>query len=141
MMEVLLDSNVLIDVLQVDPMWFDWSSNVLEKFSNTHRLVINPVVYAEVSIAFESIEDLDSLLDPDWIIREAIPYPAAFLAGKCFLKYKRNRGKRNSPLPDFFIGAHAAIKNIPLITRDEGRYRTYFPRLEIVSPTSSPFKL
>ena len=97
-------------------------------------LVINPIVYAEVSIGFDRIEDIDATLAPADFRREPLPWEAAFLAGKCFVKYRRSGGTRRSPLPDFYIGAHAAVRGIPLLTRDAGRYRTYFPRLELLLP-------
>ena len=96
--------------------------------------MINPIIYAEVSINFERIEDLDSALPLDFFRRDALPWEAAFLAGKCFVRYRRSGGTRRSPLPDFYIGAHAAIRGMTLLTRDAGRYRTYFPRLELLTP-------
>jgi predicted nucleic acid-binding protein len=99
-----------------------------------HELILNPIVYAEVSVGFERIEELDAVLPGDGFRREALPWEAAFLAGKCFLRYRRAGGARRAPLPDFYIGAHAAIRGIPLLTRDAARYRTYFPRLELIVP-------
>lgn len=136
-MDALVDSNVLIDVIQKDPSWFEWSARILETFGDTHRLLINPIVYAEVSISYKSIEHVDEIVSQDWVAREEIPYVAAFLAGKCFVEYRAKGGTRKSPLPDFFIGAHAAVRGIPLITRDEARFRTYFPTLEIISPSTT----
>jgi hypothetical protein len=97
-------------------------------------LVINPIIYAEVSIGFERIEDLDGVLPADSFRRDPLPWEAAFLAGKCFLAYRRRGGSRRSPLPDFYIGAHAAVTGLPLLTRDARRYRTYFPGLSILAP-------
>ena len=130
----MVDSNVLLDVLTVDPKWFDWSARILEKHAEDHILVINPVIFAEVSIGFDRIEDLDAALPQERIQRLPIPPEAAFLAGKCFLKYCRLGGRKLAPLPDFFIGAHAAVERIPLITRDVARYRTYFPTLTLIHP-------
>lgn len=131
---VLVDSNVLLDVVTEDPSWFDWSSETLGQYAEEHILAIDPVIYGEISIGFERIEDLEEALARDQIERLAIPYEAAFLAGKCFLKYRRRGGKRSSTLPDLFIGAHATVRGIPLITRDTQRYKSYFPQLELVTP-------
>jgi len=132
--EVLVDSNVLLDVLTEDSQWYARSSARLAAVAEDHTLVINPVVYAEVSIGFARIEDVDAAVPAEFFRREALPWEAAFLAGKCFLRYRRSGGSRRSPLPDFYIGAHAAVRGIPLLTRDAARYRTYFPRLELVLP-------
>ena len=134
MPEVLVDSNVLLDVLTEDSQWYARSSARLAAVAEDHTLVINPVVYAEVSIGFARIEDVDAAVPAEFFRREALPWEAAFLAGKCFLRYRRSGGSRRSPLPDFYIGAHAAVRGIPLLTRDAARYRTYFPRLELVLP-------
>jgi len=130
----LIDSNVLLDVLQEDPRWFEWSASALASAADQGVLVINPVIYAEVSIGFERIEDMERLLPGDVFIRSAIPWEAAFMAGKCFLRYRRAGGIRRSPLPDFFIGAHAAVEQMPLVTRDARRYRSYFPGLPLLTP-------
>jgi predicted nucleic acid-binding protein len=132
--EILVDSNVILDVVTEDPRWFESSSARLMELAESHLLVINPIIYAEVSIGFELIEDLESALPSDFFHREALPWEAAFLAGKCFLRYRRAGGAKRSPLPDFYIGAHAAVRGIPLLTRDTGRYSTYFPRLTLVMP-------
>jgi predicted nucleic acid-binding protein len=134
MAEVMLDSNVLLDVLTEDPAWFEWSSRTLEECAQDHILVINPIIYAEVSIGFDRMEDLDAALPENLIERRPIPLEAAFLAGKCFLKYRGRGGQKQSTLPDFFIGAHAAVEKMTLLTRDASRYRTYFPRLRLISP-------
>ena len=134
MAEVLVDSNVLLDVLTEDSRWYARSSARLAAVAEDHVLVINPVVYAEVSIGFARIEDVDAAVPAEFFRREALPWEAAFLAGKCFLRYRRSGGARRSPLPDFYIGAHAAVRRIPLLTRDATRYRTYFPRLELLVP-------
>lgn len=134
MADILVDSNVLLDVLTEDPRWFDRSAATLARLGSAHELVINPIVYAEVSVGFDRIEDLDRALPGEFFRREALPWEAAFLAGKCFLRYRRAGGVRRAPLPDFYIGAHAAVRGIPLLTRDASRYRTYFPKLELVAP-------
>ncbi len=134
---ILVDSNVLLDVLTGDPVWYAWSSAALAAAANQSSLAINPLVYAEVSIGFERIEELDEALPPETFLRLPLPWPAAFLAGKCFLAYRRAGGKGRSPLPDFYIGAHAAIEAMPLLTRDAGRYRTYLPRLELIAPDTA----
>lgn len=130
----LVDSNVLLDVMSEDERWFAWSSQALADAADTGRLVINPVVYAEVSVRYSRIEDLDDALPKSMFDREALPFEAAFLAGKAFLAYRRRGGAKGSPLPDFLIGAHAAIAGYGLITRDVARYRTYFPKLSLVAP-------
>lgn len=134
MADVLVDSNVLLDVLTEDPRWFERSSTTLARLGADHELVINPIVYAEVSIGFDAIEELEAALPPEFFRREGLPWEAAFLAGKCFVKYRRAGGARRAPLPDFYIGAHAAVRGIPLLTRDASRYRTYFPKLAVIVP-------
>ena len=134
MTATLVDSNVLIDVLSEDPAWGDWSSQALDGLGSAGPLVINAVIYAEVSHRYSSKELLDLELPENWFIRENVPWPAAFLAGKVFLEYRRRGGRRRSPLPDFFIGAHAATAGLRLLTRDAARYRTYFPTVELVTP-------
>jgi hypothetical protein len=134
MARLLVDSNVLLDVMTEDHDWFEWSSTTLMRYAEAHILAINPVIYAEVSIRFERIEDLDAALPAAEIERLPLPWEAAFLAGKCFLHYRKRGGSRSSPLPDFFIGAHAAVAHLPLITRDPARYRTYFPKLSLIAP-------
>jgi predicted nucleic acid-binding protein len=133
-MSVLVDSNVLLDLFTEDRRWFDWSSAAIEHASTSSPLVINPVIYGEVSIRFETIEALDEALPQSMFIREPIPYEAAFLAGKAFVTYRRRAGVKAAPLPDFLIGAHAAIRGFRLLTRDTARYRTYFPRLSLIAP-------
>jgi len=134
MSRVLVDSNVLLDVMTEDKEWFAWSSAALADHADEGVLAINPVIYAEVSIRFERIEDLEAALPPAVVERLPIPWEAAFLAGKCFLRYRRRGGRRQSTLPDFFIGAHAAVAGMPLITRDASRYRTYFPTVHVIAP-------
>jgi predicted nucleic acid-binding protein len=134
MSAVLVDSNVLLDVMTEDPQWFSWSAKALANTAETIRLVINPVIYAEISIRYSRIEDLDDALPRTLVEREALPYEAAFLAGKAFLVYRKRSGTRRSPLPDFLIGAHASIAGYSLLTRDAARYRTYFPKLRLIAP-------
>ena len=131
---VLVDSNVLLDVALDDVVWAGWSRETLQRLADEAILVINPVVYGEVSVGYPSIEELDAALPVDLLRRDAIPYEAAFLAGKVFLGYRRRGGARGTPLPDFYIGAHAAVAGFRLLTRDARRYRTYFPKLELIAP-------
>ena len=131
---ILVDTNVLLDVLQDDPRWADWSQQQLESARLTDRLAINSVVYAELSIAFARIEELEAVIDEAALAVEAMPREALFLAGKVFLGYRRARGARPGVLPDFFIGAHAAVMKWPLLTRDVRRYRRYFPTLKLITP-------
>lgn len=130
----LVDSNVLIDVLSADATWGEWSSQALASLGSEGPLIINSVIYAEVSQRYSRKELLDHELPADVFLREDIPWSAAFLAGKAFFDYRRRGGNRRSPLPDFFIGAHAAVKGMRLLTRDASRYRTYFPTIELIVP-------
>src|SRR3972149_6250064 len=132
-MDILVDSNVILDIVTEDKKWFLLSSQALAKYAETHTLVINPIIYAEVSIGFDRIEDVDMVLPMSLFRRDAIPWEAAFLAGKCFMAYRRKGGEKSSTLPDFFIGAHAAVAKIPLLTRVVSRYRTYFPKLKLIA--------
>ena len=134
MTDVLVDSNVLLDVVTEDPRWLAWSSAALASASASAFLVINPIVFAEVSVAFDRIEDVDEALSAPDFRREPLPYEAAFLAGKAFVRYRRRGGARTSPLPDFIIGAHAATAGYRLLTRDPRRYRSQFPTLVLISP-------
>jgi predicted nucleic acid-binding protein len=131
---ILVDSNIILDIFLDDPNWADWSESKLEKFSSITKLFINPVVYTEVSVGFKRIEELESALNRADLQMLEIPKEALFLAGKAFLQYRKNRGTKRSPLPDFYIGAHAAILEMDLITRGESRYRTYFPTIKLISP-------
>lgn len=131
---VLVDSNVLLDILTEDATWFEWSAAALARTAETHVLIINPLIYAEVSMRFERIEDLDAALPPALFHRDDLPWEAGFLAGKCFRAYRRGGGARRSPLPDFYVGAHAAIRGHSLLTRDATRYRSYFPTLHVIAP-------
>ena len=133
MSTVLVDSNVLLDILIADPQWEAWSAEALARAAEDSHVAINPVIYAEVRVGFREAEALESALPPE-IRREGLPWDAAFLAGKAFLGYRRGGGSRRSPLPDFFIGAHAAVKGYTLLTRDPRRYRRYFPRVRVVAP-------
>jgi predicted nucleic acid-binding protein len=133
-MPILVDSNVILDIFTEDPKWFNWSARKLAECAEKDQLVINPIIYAEVSIRFERIEEVEEALPQDVFVREALPWEAAFLAGKCFLAYKKRKGKKTSPLPDFYIGAHATVCGYTLLTRDARRYRTYFPKLKLIAP-------
>lgn len=132
---VLVDANVLLDVLGQNQVWFPWSAATLADVADRGvPLVINPVVYAEVSVEFPSLDDLQEALPRDRFTFEDLPWDAAFLAGKAFRQYRRRGGERRSPLPDFYIGAHAAVRGYTLLTRDEARYRTYFPAVRLIAP-------
>lgn len=133
-MTVLVDSNVLLDVMTADSAWGEWSTEMLERLASREVLVINALVFAEVSIGFGSIEGLDEALPVELYRREALPYEAAFLAGKVFVRYRAAGGTKRSPLPDFYIGAHAAVAGHRLLTRDASRYRTYFPSVDLIAP-------
>jgi predicted nucleic acid-binding protein len=132
--DTLVDSNVILDILTEDDGWLDWSSTQLAESANSGMLVINPLIYAEVSARFERIEELDDALPVNYYRRVPLPFEAAFLAGQCFMKYKRRGGNRRSPMPDFYIGAHAALSGLTLLTRDARRYRDYFPTVRIIAP-------
>jgi len=134
---VVVDSNVILDVVTEDPTWFPWSAQALSRCADQGLLIINPIIYAEVSVGFDRIEELDAALPADYFHRTPLPWEAAFLAGKGYLAYRRKGGQRRSPLPDFYIGAHAAVAGLPLLTRDPRRYRTYFPRLSLITPPST----
>lgn len=130
----LVDSNVILDTFTEDPGWFAWSTDAIARSAETSRLIVNPIIYAEISIRFTRIEELDDALPRERFEREPLPFQAAFLAGRAYLAYRRRGGIRTSPLPDFFIGAHAAVAGYRLLTRDPIRFRTYFPALEIIAP-------
>jgi predicted nucleic acid-binding protein len=130
----LIDSNVLLDVATEDPHWCQWSSAALTTAARTAPLLINPLIYAEVSMNYDTIEELDEALPEQLFRRVPLPYPAGLVAGRAFLSYRSRGGERRSPLPDFYIGAHAAVDKLTLVTRDARRYRTYFPTIEIVAP-------
>ncbi len=131
---LLVDTNVLVDVLQDDPQWADWSTGQLRAQSKVHELAINPIIYAEVSLSFSTLEALDDVVDSLGLSMRDMPRPALFLAAKAFAQYRRRGGSKHQVLPDFFIGAHAAVEGWPLLTRDARRFRTYFPRLQVIAP-------
>jgi predicted nucleic acid-binding protein len=130
----LVDSCVLLDVITGDEQWADWSAGQIATAMDAGRVVINPLIYAEVSVGYKTIEELDDLLPASDYEREPLPYPAGFAAGKAFLRYRRGGGGKRSPMPDFYIGAHAAVAGYELLTRDAARYRTYFPTIAIIAP-------
>ena len=131
---MLVDTNVLVDVLENDPDWADWSIAQLQAQSRVHRLAVNPIIYSELSLTFSSVEALDDVLDGMQLGMVEIPKPALFLAGKAFMQYRRNGGTKNNVLGDFFIGAHAAVAGWPVLTRDATRFRKYFPSVKLVTP-------
>jgi len=131
---ILVDSNVLLDIVTEDPRWFGWSSDALARCAEESILAVNAIIYAEVSIGFDRIEDFDEALPPSVFERASLPWEAAFLAGKVFSRYRRRGGRRTSMLPDFYIGAHAAVSGMALLTRDATRYRSYFPGVRLIAP-------
>lgn len=131
---VLVDTNVLIDVLEDDPVWADWSIHQLRAQSQIHELIINPIIYAELSQTFSTFEGLDDVVNQLGLRLHAVPRPALFLAGKAFVRYRKVGGGKTNVLADFFIGAHAAVEKLPLLTRDARRYRHYFPSVELIVP-------
>ena len=131
---LLVDTNVLVDVLQNDPQWADWSIAQMRAQSSLHALVINPIIYAEMSLSFSTLEALDDVVGTLALELREIPRPALFLAAKAYAQYRRRGGSKLQVLPDFFIGAHAAVEGWPLLTRDASRFRTYFPTLDVVAP-------
>lgn len=134
MNRVLVDTNVILDVATRDPVWSDWSRAQLRAAGAEARLVINPIIFAEVSVGFSTIELAEAVVPLHTFVREELPWSAAFLAGKAYLAYRRRGGTRRSPLSDFFIGAHAAIAGYRLLTRDAARYRSSFPKLDLITP-------
>ena len=134
MQDVLVDSSVVLDVFLDDPEWGGWSEGVLSKLSETRSLIINPMIYTEISIGFERIEELEKAVEECGLKMVPIPREALFLAGKVYLRYRKGKGKKVAPLPDFFIGAHAAVEGLELVTRDIRRIKTYFPSVKIISP-------
>ena len=137
MTPVLVDSNILLDIFEDDAQWADWSETTLERYATSQTPTINPIIYAEVSIGFARIEELEAALAGCGVQLLAIPKEALFLAGKAFLTYKRRGGPKQSPLPDFFIGAHAAVSGLSLLTRDTARYQSYFPGVRLITPPPS----
>jgi len=139
--KILVDSNVILDIFEDDPVWFNWSVQILDEYAPCNNLCINPVIYTEISIGFTRIEDLEkAIFECNFTIID-IPKEALFLAGKAFLKYRRTKGNKTTPLPDFFIGAHAAILGIKIITRDVKRIKYYFPTVGIISPNDFDEKI
>lgn len=134
---LLVDTNVLVDVLENDPQWADWSIQQLRAQSKIHRLAINPIIYSELSLAFSTVEALDQTLDDLDLVMIEMPRPALFLAGKAFVRYRGQGGTKNNVLGDFFIGAHAAVSGHAILTRDTRRYATYFPSVVLVAPAAS----
>ena len=131
---ILVDTNVLLDVLQEEPRWSGWSQEQLDTASLTDRLAINAVIYSELSMAFARIEELEAVISEAALMVDAIPREALFLAGKVFLDYRRRKGSKQGVLPDFYIGAHAAVNGYPILTRDTARYRSYFPTVRLIAP-------
>ena len=136
MIATLVDTNVLLDVFTKDPRWSAWSLSQMEAATVAGGLAINDVIYAELSVGFNTVEALDRVLDEGRITLVALPRAALFLAGRAFRTYRRAGGMRTGVLPDFFIGAHAAVTDLPILTRDPTRYRTYFPKVILVTPRS-----
>jgi hypothetical protein len=138
MTDTLIDTNVFLDIAKEDARWRAWSGRQLSEAADEGSLVVNQVVYAELAVGYPNIEALDAALKPERFRRESIPWDAAFVAGLAFLDYRRRGGTRSSPLPDFFIGAHAAVRGYHLLTRDRGHYATYFPTLSVITPETHP---
>lgn len=137
MRRFLVDTNVIVDVLSRDPIWFGWSADMLARCAAEGPLAINPIIYAELAVGFPRVEVLDAALpEPDWV-RLPLPWHAGFLAGRCFGAYRQRGGTRSSPLPDFYIGAHAAVDDLVVLTRDAARFRTYFPKVQVVAPATA----
>lgn len=134
MRPTLVDSNVIFDVGEGDPVWRAWSEAAIRRCLDEGLLVINPIIYAEVSVGYRTVEEVEAVLPTDLYRREPLPYDAAFLAGKSFLAYRRRGGRRTAPLPDFYIGAHAAVSGYRLLTRDVRRFQTYFPTVALITP-------
>ena len=138
MTDTLVDTNVLLDVVALDPVWREWSRGRIAEAADEGRLVLNQVIYSELAAGYRDREDLDEMLSVHPFSREGVPWDAAFMAGVAFLDYRRRGGVRWTPVPDFFIGAHAAVRGYRLLTRDRGYYSSYFPTLDIVSPDRAP---
>lgn len=134
---LLVDTNVLLDVLEDDPAWADWSVRQLRAQAQVHELFINPVIYSELSLAFDAVKALDEAIEDMGITYQELPRPALFLAGRAYVNYRREGGTKTNVLPDFFIGAHAAVLSCGILTRDGRRYRNYFPRVALVDPQES----
>lgn len=134
MVPILVDSNVLLDLATDDPVWSTWSAHALAQSGATATLVINPIIYAEISVGFDNVEEIETIFPPEIFKRDQLPYEAAFLAGKVYRDYRRRGGVRRSPLLDFYVGAHAAVMGYRLLTRDAARYRNYFPTVALIIP-------
>jgi predicted nucleic acid-binding protein len=134
---ILIDSCVVTDLANPESTWFEWSATTLERLDQNNSMVINPIIYAECSVGFAHIEEVEALFEHLSFAMIAIPKEALFLAGKAFLQYKKRQGQKGNVLPDFFIGAHAAVSDYRLITRDRGRFSTYFPGVELIMPESA----
>jgi predicted nucleic acid-binding protein len=135
---LLVDTNVLVDVVENDPDWADWSIGQLRGQAKVHRLAINPIIYSELSLTFSTVEALDKTIDKLGLAMIELPGPALFLAGKAFVRYRRQGGTESNVLAEFFIGAHAAVSRLPLLTRDSGRYTTYFSDVQLIAPDRAP---
>ncbi len=133
---VFVDSCVLLDLFTDDENWADWSERTLEKYSQTNTLYVNSIVYTEISIGFNKVEEVESAIEELGIKVLEMPREASFLTGKAFLKYRKSKGNKISPLPDFFIGAHASVSGFDLITRDLAKYKTYFPQIKLIHPSA-----
>jgi predicted nucleic acid-binding protein len=131
---LIVDTNVLVDVLEDDPDWAEWSIGQLRAQAQVHELAINSIIYSELSLTFATVEALDAVVDQMQLTMADIPRAALFLAGRAFLRYRRSGGGKSNVLSDFFIGAHAAVERCPLLTRDARRYRAYFPTVELIAP-------
>ena len=131
---IFVDSCVLLDLFTNNPSWVEWSESILEKYSQTNTLYINSIVYTEISIGFNKVEEVEKAISQLGIKVLEIPREALFLTGKAYLKYRKNKGTKNSPLPDFFIGAHVSVEKFDLITRDTNKYKTYFPQVKLIHP-------
>ena len=134
---LLVDTNVLVDILENDPEWADWSIGQLRAQSKIHRLAINPIIYSELSLTFSTVEALDRAVGNLGLALIEVPRPALFLAGKAFVRYRRLGGRKNNVLADFFVGAHAAVSRYPLLTRDTRRYTSYFSDVALIAPDLS----
>ena len=134
MATTLVDTNILFDYLSEDSKWFEWSTTMMTDAAEHGTLAINAIIYAEISVRYDRMDDLDNALPSDYFIRAPLPWEAAFLAARAFERYRQRGGMKRSPLPDFFIGAHAAVTGMTLLTRDARRYRTYFPKVRIIAP-------
>lgn len=133
---ILVDTNVLVDVLQDDPTWFEWSAAQMRSLSIVHRLAVNPIIYAELAMSYDSLDGLEEVMETSGLAFEEMPRDALFLASKAHLQYRRRGGQRQQVLPHFFIGAHAAVNGWPLLSRDAARFKTYFPALRVIAPDS-----